>query len=121
MGIVVDATNILMESTPAGVDVERLIAGIKSVDPVRDVHDLHIWTVGDGLHFLSCHVVLPADCSLEHCALVVSAINERLDDDFGIGHATIQTEVEGLCGSSSSTSLYCALETHAHDDDHEGH
>src|SRR6185503_16390675 len=50
-GVVGDATDILMESTPKGIDVERLVAGIKSVPPVCDVHDLHIWTVGDGLHF----------------------------------------------------------------------
>lgn len=112
-GVVVEATNILMECTPPGIDVERLIAGIKSVDPVRDVHDLHIWTVGDGLHFLSCHVALPRDCSLEQCALIVSAINERLHDD-GIGHATIQAEVEGVCEFKQEHGLYRPLEVHAH-------
>jgi len=92
-GIVRDATDILLENTPKGVDVEALIADIQSIPPVRNVHDLHIWTVGDGLNFLSCHVALPADCTLMECAAVVDAITLRLHDDFGIGHATIQTEV----------------------------
>lgn len=116
--IVADATAILMESTPKNVDVARLVENMKSVSPVRDVHDLHIWTVGDGLNFLSCHVSLPANCTLEQCARVVSVLNQKLHDEHGIGHATIQTEVEGLCPTSESATLYCALETHGHDHGH---
>ncbi len=121
-GILVEATDILLESTPRGINVDKLVEAIKSIAPVCDVHDLHIWTVGDGLRFLCCHVALPQNSSLEQCALAVEAINKKLHDEFSIGHATIQTEVEGLCPMSAKTALYCALETHAHgpDEDH-GH
>jgi len=114
-GIVGDATSILMEHTPKGLDVDKLVASLKSVAPVRDVHDLHIWTVGDGLNFLSCHVALPANVSLEQCCVLVEKLSKKLHDEFGIGHATIQTEVEGLCPMPESATLYCALEVHAHD------
>lgn len=124
-GIVADATGILMENTPKNVDVPRLVESMKSVAPVRDVHDLHIWTVGDGLNFLSCHVSLPANCTLEQCARVVSVLSEKLHDEHGIGHATIQTEVEGVCATSESAELYCAMESHMHgvgeEHDHEEH
>lgn len=119
VGIVRDATDILMEATPKEVDVEKLIAGIKTVRPVCDVHDLHIWQVGDGLNFLSCHVALPKTCSLEECAAIVGAINKKLHDDFGIEHATIQTEIEGLCDMNEAHDLYCAMEAHnGHEHDH---
>lgn len=119
VGIVRDATNILMEATPKDLDVEKLIAGIKTVRPVCDVHDLHIWQVGDGLNFLSCHVALPETCSLEGCAAIVGAINKKLHDDFGIEHATIQTEIEGLCDMNEAKDLYCAMEAHGtHEHDH---
>jgi len=111
-GIVSDATDILMESTPKDVDIDKVVTGIKSVDPVCDVHDLHVWTVGDGLHCLSCHVALPATCSFDHCATVIKAINQKLHDDFNIGHATIQTEIEGRCGMKEDTDLYCTMENH---------
>lgn len=124
-GIVMEATNILLEGTPKGVDVAKLIEGMKSVDLVRDVHDLHIWVVGDGLNFLSCHVGLPANCSLQQCAAVVTTLNEKLHDEFNIGHATIQTEIEGMCETNHDAALYCALEPHNHgigeEHDHEGH
>lgn len=118
LGIVRDAMDILMEATPKGLDVERLIAGIKTVRPVCDVHDLHIWQVGDGLNFLSCHVALPKTCSLEECAAIVGAINKKVHDDFKIEHTTIQTEIEGLCDMNEANDLYCAMEAHQHEHDH---
>jgi cobalt-zinc-cadmium efflux system protein len=126
-GIVGDATNILMENTPKGIDVNKLVAEMKSVTPVCDVHDLHIWTVGDGLNFLSCHVALPFGTSLEHCAAVVGVLNKKLHDEYSIGHSTIQTEVEGICPTHEEAELYCAMESHQHgageehDHDHSEH
>lgn len=125
-GIVGDAVNILMEHTPKNVDADKLVAAMKNVAPVCGVHDLHIWTVGDGLNFLSCHVSLPADASLEQSAIVVAVLCQKLHDEFGIGHATIQTEVEGACASSDDIRLYCALEIHQHgvgeeQDEHNDH
>jgi len=119
VGIVRDATDILMEATPKDLQVDKLIAGIKAVPPIRDVHDLHIWQVGDGLNFLSCHVALPAATDLEQCCALVSILNKTLHDDFGIEHATIQTEIEGLCGMTEANNLYCGMEAHmTHEHDH---
>ena len=78
---------------------------------------MHVWTVSDGLHFLSCHVVLPADCTVSESQAIVGALNERLHDEFGIGHATIQTETAGsaLCPHDAD-ALFCALQA-----SHSGH
>lgn len=115
--IVVDATDILMENTPKGVDVNAVVAGMLEVKPVCGVHDLHIWTVGDGLNFLSCHVQLPDDIKLSECAAVVDAVGEKLHDEFGIGHATIQVEVSDACKVGHS-DLYCGMEVHQHEHGH---
>lgn len=119
-GIIVDATNVLLEGTPKDLDVNALVAAMREVTPVVDVHDLHIWTVGDGIHFLSCHVVLPDACTLVQSAAVVVALNARLHDQFQIGHATIQTEIAGCvdCGADAS-ALYCGkMEAHDHEHAH---
>ncbi len=120
-GIVCDATDILMESTPKNVDVPVLVAAMQAIPCVRGVHDLHIWTVGDGLNFLSCHVALPPDFTLEQCAAIVSALATLLHNEHGIGHATIQTDVEGLCPSGEEVALFCALTTHSHAGNNCGH
>lgn len=111
-GILSDAANVLMEGTPRGLDVNALVAAMRAVPPVCDVHDLHVWTVGDGIHFLSCHVVLPEAATMAEVSQTVTALNVRLHDDFGIGHATIQAELADGC-RLDPRDLYCALEPHA--------
>lgn len=113
-GIITDATNVLLEGTPKGLDVDALAAAMRDTPPVQDVHDLHVWTVGDGIHFLSCHVVVPDDCTLPTASSIVGLLNTKLHEGFGIGHATIQVERVGCdnCRADRDT-LYCAgLEAH---------
>jgi len=113
-GIIGDATNILLEGTPKGVNVEALADAIRATPEICDVHDLHVWTVSDGLHFLSCHVVLPEACTVLESQEIVAALNNCLHDDFDIGHATIQTETaEGNACRRDTDALYCALHPRA--------
>ncbi len=114
-GIIIDATNILMEGTPKHLDVDALVVAFKETAPVCDVHDLHVWTVGDGIQFLSCHIVLPDTCTMSEVTSAIAALNTRLHDDFGIGHATIQAEtMDAESCRIASQELYCALEAHGH-------
>jgi len=121
IGIIQESIEILMEGTPKNLDITRLALAIRSIEPVCDVHDLHVWKVGDGLSFLSCHVTLPITCSLQDSTLIIGQINHLLHDDFGIGHATIQSEPTGQCKSEEDDSLYCALTVHDHDHGHAHH
>lgn len=79
--------NVLMEGAPEGVDVERVGNAMAAVDGVREVHDLHIWTVTSDFPALAAHVVV--DATEE-----VDAVRERLEtllhDEFGIHHTTLQ-------------------------------
>lgn len=121
-GIIGDATNVLMEGTPKDLNVDAIVADMRSVTGVVNVHDLHVWTVGDGIRFLSSHIVLPEGSSLEDSSRVISDINELLSHDFRIGHATIQAEIIGVnCGHDHLDAPYCNPETYeVHDHDH-GH
>ena len=119
-GIIGEATNILMEGTPKGIEVEELAAAIRATPPVCDVHDMHVWTVSDGLHFLSCHIVLPGDCTVSESQNIVAVLSERLHE-YGIGHATIQTETANsdTCRHPAD-ELYCALHPSHTGHDHAG-
>jgi len=96
-GIVRESVSILLESTPRSVDLDRMVAAMETVPTVNSVHDVHVWTVSDGMHYLSCHVELPEGSSIEQVSNVVGQLNELLAHDYGIAHATIQAEVEGTC------------------------
>lgn len=110
VGIVRDTSDILMEKAPKDIDLEALANGIKSIDPVCGIHDLHVWTVGEGKTLLSCHVALPAGSSLEETCLAIDRIGKKLESEFAIGHATIQPEVDGLCGVGQADTLYCTMD-----------
>ena len=112
--IIIDATNVLLEGTPKGLDIGDLVAAIRSIACVNDVHDLHVWTVGDGIIFLSCHIVLPEGFTVIQSSTVVSAVNHKLQGDFSIGHATIQAEIGDCNGCNMDPEeLFCFLESHS--------
>lgn len=48
--------HILMEGTPESIDQNLVKAALQSIEGVRDVHDLHIWSITSGFDSLSCHL-----------------------------------------------------------------
>ncbi len=86
-----EATGVLMEAAPGHLDVAGIRAALLRHPAVREVHDLHVWTITSGLPALSCHVVAEASGPSAHDRLLeelASLLRERFD----IGHATIQLE-----------------------------
>ncbi len=83
--------DVLMESAPAGLDVERMGAAICSVEGVRSVHDLHVWTVTSGFGAVAAHVVVARGSDRD---LIRRRLELTLDEGFGIEHTTLQMEEE---------------------------
>ncbi len=94
-GLVRDSTNILLESTPKQFELENIAETIRSVAGVRDVHDLHLWTITSGLYALSGHLTLESDTIVDG-SKVVDKVAARLKEAFGIDHVTLQMEKESL-------------------------
>ena len=108
IGVARDATNVLLEGSPKGLDVEKMIDAMREVGHVQAVHDVHVWTVSDHLNFLSAHVEVANARTMEECGAVIRDVNEVLFHRFGIGHATIQVESAGACGEESRLDpLHC--------------
>jgi len=85
-----EAVNILMEATPAHIDIAGVERVIRSVPGIQDVHDLHVWTITSGKDALSAHVILAED----HVSPkeILQGIRARLKEIYGIEHVTIQIE-----------------------------
>jgi cobalt-zinc-cadmium efflux system protein len=94
--VVREATDILLESTPAHIDMEQLRAVMRSIEGVLEVHDLHVWTIGACRHALSAHVLVP-DGRVSECTAILRQLDERLRRDFDITHVTVQFECDS-CG-----------------------
>ncbi len=86
-----EAIAILMESTPRHLDVDAIRDAIAAGPGVRDVHDLHIWTITSGMVSLSAHVIVGDDQSPQES---LRTLCEMLHDRFGLEHTTLQIETE---------------------------
>ena len=89
--LVRDSVDILMESVPKHIQVERVVDALKSVAGVEDVHDIHVWTITSGIHALSAHLLIH-DQMVSRSAEVVEAVNHNLAERFNITHTTLQLE-----------------------------
>ncbi len=110
-GVAREALNILMESTPADIDVPALLDDIRKIEGVRGVHDLHVWSISRGLRTLSAHLVTE-DVPISQGAAIQAAVSGLLSQKYGIGHATLQLE----CIDCVPADLYCdiTVNNHAH-------
>jgi len=88
-----DAVNVLMEATPRHLDAGEIQRALAAVPGVREVHDLHVWTITSGFESLSVHVRVAERDRDEALAELRALLRER----FGIDHSTIQIEAGDPC------------------------
>ena len=86
-----DSANILLESTPKGLSIERVAAEMLKIPGVREVHDIHIWSLAPHSHALSCHVQI-LDVPTSESERIAYRLTEVLAAEFAIAHTTIQFE-----------------------------
>jgi cobalt-zinc-cadmium efflux system protein len=101
-GVLRESCTVLLEGTPTGMDMPALIAAIKGVGGVLDVHDLHVWMVGPGVVACSCHILV-AEQSVREGQQVLRAVVHDIEHRFHITHTTVQVEVEGC----DANDMYC--------------
>ena len=90
-GILRESANILLESLPKGMTLEQVCKAALSVEGVKEVHDVHIWSLGSSTHALSCHVLI-LDMTTSESERIAHQIRQVLAREFGIHHTTIQFE-----------------------------
>jgi cobalt-zinc-cadmium efflux system protein len=88
-----DPLDVLLESAPRGIDVDEVGDAMVSVAGVREVHDLHIWTVTSGFPALAAHLRTDPHADMDAIRAEVEAV---LRERFGITHTTLQTMPERL-------------------------
>jgi cobalt-zinc-cadmium efflux system protein len=91
VGILLESSNILLESAPRGMSVERVAVAMLEVPGVREVHDVHIWSLGSESHALACHIRI-LDMPTSESERIAHRVRELLASEFGITHTTIQFE-----------------------------
>ncbi|WP_201544646.1 cation diffusion facilitator family transporter [Psychrobacter immobilis] len=120
--VVRDSVHILMEGTPEGILLVEVEDKLLAHPQVRQVHDLHVWSITSGLNALSCHVVVDGEMSIYESSILITNLEQSLLE-LDIHHATIQ--VESLAHPQTKThsdALVCDISQQATDaNSHIGH
>lgn len=92
-GIIQHTVHILMEGTPIAINQNEVRQSLLAIDGVKDVHDLHIWTITSGFDSLSCHILIDENTDSQH---VLQQAIHMIEQKFKIGHTTIQVETSKI-------------------------
>ncbi|MBO0995587.1 cation diffusion facilitator family transporter [Bacillus sp. SD088] len=106
--------HVLMEGTPANVNLDEVIKTMKNVEGVQNIHDLHVWSVTSGQNVLSCHIIVDGQMTIEESQQLLRTIEHDLEHK-NIGHVTIQVETEE---HPHEDSIMCQKEYMAEDHHH---
>jgi cobalt-zinc-cadmium efflux system protein len=88
-----ETVNVLLESTPSGVDLAQVRAHLLGVPHVVDVHDLHATTVASNLPVLTAHLVVEDRCFHDgHVPALLDQVQACLTGHFDVEHSTFQFE-----------------------------
>lgn len=87
--VISHAIHILMEGTPPTINPDEVVKTLMAIDGVKEVHDLHIWTITSGMDSLSCHLLID---DAKDCQVILQEAIRKIEDNFLIQHTTIQIE-----------------------------
>lgn len=101
-----ETAHILMEGTPADLDIHALRSQLQALKGVNDIHDLHIWSLDGDQKLLTAHVCLQ---KIQESPYILQRIRQILADDWQIHHCTLEPELEHC-------QVDCDHSEHAHHD-----
>lgn len=102
--LVRESVHILLEAVPRDLDLVEIQRGLRGIPGVRDLHDVHLWTISSGIYAMSAHVLVD-DILMSRTGEILQEINRLLRSHYGIEHTTIQFECENC-----EEGFYCDLQ-----------
>ena len=89
-----EAMHILMEGTPNQVDVLAMQQAIRDVDGVKEVHDLHVWSISSSEHVITCHVLIGDGVDDQ---IVLHEVSAQIQTFGTFARSTVQIERTAQC------------------------
>ena len=88
-----ETVSILMEATPADIDINTIKKELENISHVLDVHHVHVWKINENQKMLECHAQIDEDQS-KKLEQIKSDIKSCLSERFGITHSAIEFELK---------------------------
>jgi len=92
--ILKESVNIVMQSTPKHLDINKIRSKIESLPEVYNLHHIHAWNLSDREVFFEAHVELAEDIKLSQLTSIQERIEKLLREQFHIHHTTLQFEFD---------------------------
>ncbi|MFV0318673.1 MAG: cation diffusion facilitator family transporter [Microthrixaceae bacterium] len=89
-----DSVGVLLEAAPRGVDSDTVTEALEEIPTVTGVHHVHIWSLDSDTPALTAHLEFQHGTTLHAAQETAEDAATMLEDRFGIGHTTLQTECE---------------------------
>ncbi len=91
--LVKESVNILLESVPAHINIDRVAVEMQKIEGVREAYHIHIWTITSGVYAMSAHVIID-DQMVSRNRHLLDRISAVAAEKFKVMHVTIQIECE---------------------------
>lgn len=89
--LLTDSLRLSMDGVPTDIDLPTVLADLRAVTGVRDVHHVHVWAMSTTENALTAHLVLQPGLSDSQIAALKHDARHRLEHQ-KISHATLETE-----------------------------
>jgi cobalt-zinc-cadmium efflux system protein len=94
---------ILLQGTPAEIDLSSLQQRLEQLPEIRSVHDLHLWSLDGTQHVLTLHAVVDGNLELQQAEEVKQRIRASMAA-IAIHHVTVELELPGeVCSQQNCT------------------
>jgi cobalt-zinc-cadmium efflux system protein len=114
-GLLKESILILMNATPAGIDLADIQQALTSMEGIKDIHDLHVWNPSAESIALAVHITVP-DQMLSGVDELAENVREVLLTKFNIDHPILQFE-SNTCDEEAQL-LCCVVKQKHKDHDH---
>jgi cobalt-zinc-cadmium efflux system protein len=89
-----ESAQIILQAIPAHIHLPTLEGQIRALPHVKDLHDMHLWSLDGEYHILSLHIVLDTAHTMPEVHAIKAAVRKMLED-LKISHATIEVHAPG--------------------------
>nr|WP_299170978.1 cation diffusion facilitator family transporter [uncultured Allomuricauda sp.] len=89
-----ESTKVLMLFTPKSIEVKEIVESICTLEPIKNVHHVHIWQLNEEEIHLEAHIDFKNDIKLSEFDKILEDIEEHVYHKHGINHVNIQPEFD---------------------------
>ncbi len=86
--LLIRTINLALDAVPENIDINAVKKYLEGIPNVTGIHDLHIWALGTSDTAMTVHLTTSSRTEISF----ISEIQAYLNDNFSIGHSTIQVE-----------------------------